>query len=67
MGNHRAPVPTQNSECRRNSRISFAFEVLSRDRCDLAVDPLPVELACELYQFVLHIDDLLEPGSEQIA
>jgi hypothetical protein len=26
-------VPTQNSECRRNSRISLAFGVLSRDRC----------------------------------
>jgi hypothetical protein len=25
-------VPTQNSECRRNSRISLAFGVLSRDR-----------------------------------
>jgi hypothetical protein len=24
-------VPTQNSECRRNSRISLAFGVLSRD------------------------------------
>src|ERR1039458_2962161 len=24
--------PTQNSECRRNSRISLAFEVLNRDR-----------------------------------
>src|ERR1039457_7280041 len=29
---HRLPVPTQNSECRRNSRISLAFGVLSRDR-----------------------------------
>ena len=27
------PVPTQNSECRRNSRISLAFGVLRRDRC----------------------------------
>jgi hypothetical protein len=27
-----SPVPTQNSECRRNSRISLAFGVLSRDR-----------------------------------
>jgi trehalose 6-phosphate synthase len=26
------PVPTQNSECRRNSRISLSFGVLSRDR-----------------------------------
>ena len=28
----RTIVPTQNSECRRNSRISLAFRVLSRDR-----------------------------------
>jgi hypothetical protein len=37
------------------------------ERRDLAVDPLPVDLACELHQLVLHVDDLLEPGSEQIA
>jgi hypothetical protein len=37
------------------------------ERCDLAVDPLPVDLACELHQLVLHIDDLLEPRSEQIG
>ena len=36
-------------------------------RCDLAIQPLPVELACKLHQFVLHVDDLLEPGPEQIA
>jgi hypothetical protein len=37
------------------------------ERCDLAVDPLPVDLASELHQLVLHIDDLLEPRSEQIG
>ena len=37
------------------------------ERRDLAVDPSPVELACELRQLVLHIDDLIEPGPEQIA
>src|SRR5665811_1687541 len=30
----RQPVPTQNSKCRRNSRISLAFGVLSRDSVD---------------------------------
>ena len=37
------------------------------ERRDLAVDPLPVDLAGELHQLVLHVDDLLEPGPEQIA
>ena len=37
------------------------------ERRDLAVDPLPVDLACELHQFVLHIDDLIEPRPEQIG
>jgi hypothetical protein len=37
------------------------------ERRDLAVDPRPVELARELHQLVLHVDDLLEPGPEQIA
>jgi hypothetical protein len=37
------------------------------ERCDLAVDPFPVDLARELHQLVLHVDDLLEPGPEQIA
>jgi len=37
------------------------------ERCDLAVDPRPVDLVCELHQLVLQVDDLLEPGPEQIA
>ena len=37
------------------------------ERRDLAVDPLPVDLAGELHQLVLHVDDLVEPGPEQIA
>src|SRR5215469_9397998 len=36
-------------------------------RRDLAVDPLPFDLACKQHQLVLHVDDLLEPRSEQIA
>jgi hypothetical protein len=34
---------------------------------DLAVDPFPVELARKLHQFVLHVDDLLKRGPEQIG
>src|SRR3981189_2637422 len=37
------------------------------ERRDLAVDPYPVDLAGELHQLVLHVDDLVEPGPEQIA
>ena len=37
------------------------------ERRNLAIDPRPVELACELHQLMLHIDDLLEPCPEQIA
>ena len=33
-------------------------------RRDLAVDPLPVDLAREPHQLVLHVDDLFEPGPE---
>jgi hypothetical protein len=37
------------------------------ERRNLAVDPHPIDLVCELHQLVLHVDDLLEPGPEQIA
>ena len=37
------------------------------ERRDLAVDPLPVDLAGELHQLVLHVDDLVEPRPEQIV
>ena len=37
------------------------------ERRNLAVDLRPVELARELHQLMLHIDDLLEPGPEQIV
>lgn len=37
------------------------------ERRDLAVDPRPVDLAGEPHQLVLHVDDLVEPGPEQIA
>src|SRR6476620_11895203 len=32
------------------------------ERRNLAVDPIPVDLASELHQLVLHVDDLLEPA-----
>jgi hypothetical protein len=36
-------------------------------RGDLAVDKVPIDLAGELRQFVLEVDDLVEPRSEQIS
>ena len=41
--------------------------LLAVERRDLAVDPRPIKLAGKLHQLVLHIDDLVEPGPEQIA
>jgi hypothetical protein len=37
------------------------------ERRDLCVDPRPVDLAAKLYQLVLRVDDLVEPGPEQIT
>jgi hypothetical protein len=34
---------------------------------DLGIEPVPVDRAGELHQLVLHVDDLIEPGAEQIA
>jgi len=36
--------------------------VVAVERRNLAVDPRPVDLARELHQLVLHIDNLLELG-----
>ena len=41
--------------------------VLALERRDLPVDPVPIDLAGELSQFVLHIDDLVQPSPEQIT
>src|SRR5206468_2932991 len=41
--------------------------ILAVERRDLAVDPVPVDLAGELNQLVLHVDDLVQPRPEQIV
>src|SRR5262249_7423016 len=41
--------------------------VVAVERRDLAVYPGPVDLAGKLHQLVIQIDDLVEPGPEQIA
>jgi hypothetical protein len=37
------------------------------ERRDSAIEPIPRDLARERHQLVLHVDDLIEAGSEQIA
>jgi hypothetical protein len=37
------------------------------ERGDLAIDKVPIDLAGELRQFMLEVDDLVQPRSEQIA
>src|SRR6266700_4182393 len=41
--------------------------VLAVERRDLAVDPVPIDPAGEQNQLVLQIDDLVQPGPEQIV
>ena len=41
--------------------------LLAVERCNLAIDEVPVDLAGELHQLVLHVDDLVQPRPEQIA
>src|ERR1700735_3748917 len=41
--------------------------VLAVERRDLAVDPVPIDLARKQNQLVLQIDDLVEPRPEQIV
>ncbi len=41
--------------------------LVAEQRCDLTVDPLPIDLAGKLHHLVLEVDDLIEPRPEQIA
>ncbi len=41
--------------------------VTEKKRRDLGIEPLPVESAGEQHQLVLHVDDLIESGAEQVA
>src|ERR1700730_9185293 len=51
----------------RKARLDPGSTVLAVERRDLAVDKVPVDLACELCQLVLQLDDLVETRPEQIA
>src|SRR5450631_3336776 len=48
-------------------RLDPGPALLAVERRDLAIDPAPINPAGELRQFVLEVDDLVEPRSEQIA
>jgi hypothetical protein len=37
------------------------------ERRNLAIDPVLVDLAAKLHQLVLHVDNLVKPGAEQIT
>ena len=37
------------------------------ERRDLPIDPIPIDLASELRQLVLHVDDLVQPRAGQIT
>ena len=41
--------------------------LLAVERRDLAIEPVPVDVLGKLHQLVPHVDDLVEPRSEQIA
>src|SRR4051794_3836588 len=50
------------------NRVSIpGLAILAVERRDLAVDPVPIDLAGELNQLVLHVDDLVQPRPEQIV
>ena len=36
-------------------------------RRDLSIDPGPIDLGCQAQQLMLGVDDLIEPGLEQIV
>lgn len=40
--------------------------VLAVKRSDLAVDPIPIDLAGQRNQFVLHVDDLVQSRAEHV-
>src|SRR5262249_34275382 len=49
------------------ARLDAGSAVVAVQRGDLVVDPGPVDLAGKLHQLVLDVDDLVEPGPEQLA
>src|SRR5215831_9414106 len=56
----------EHQQANHEPRLDRRTAVGAVERGDLAVDPGPVDLASKLHQLVLHIDDLVQPGSKQI-
>ena len=48
-------------------RLDPGPPLVAVQRHHLAIDELPVDLARELNQFMLHVDDLIQPCPEQIT
>jgi hypothetical protein len=48
-------------------RVSIQPFFVAVERRDLLIDPVPIDLAGELHQIMFHVDNLVQPGSEQIA
>jgi hypothetical protein len=51
----------------REAALDAGPTLVAVERRHLAVDPRPVDLAAKLHQLVLHVEDLVEPGPEQVA
>src|SRR5262249_40766889 len=49
------------------ARLDAGPPLLAVERSDLLIDPSPIDLAGERHQLGLHVDDLVEPRSKQIA
>src|SRR6516165_5777623 len=49
--------------------VGQAVDVLEQQQPDheTALDPVPVDLGGELHQLVFQVDDLVEPGTKQVA
>jgi len=51
----------------RKARLNPGPTLVAVERRNLAIDKVPVDLAGEQHQLVLHIDDLVQPCAEQIT
>ena len=51
----------------RKARLDPGPALVAVERRDLAVDPVPIDLAGKQNQLVLQVDDLVQPRPEQIA
>ena len=57
----------EQQEPNRKARLDPRPALVAVERRDLAIDPIPIDLAGEQRQLVFEVDDLIEPCSEQIC